>query len=717
MTDEIKRLPYNPQGNLDGAWVPEELVTVRPSTGTGFNFLVPKYAPYFRNGLKIYNPETNAYLEEGVDFLCTHPFRAMAALTGLELYGSIMLLDTAFSGQLQLNYFSLGGEFTLDQQQILNVLANNLYDPRVTFWEKVADVPSVFPPINHQHNVETDTMTWDDVVAAIESLKEPLEEGFNKAMTALLQHENRRDNPHGVTKAQVGLGNVQNFTTATESDLETIGENLYMTLAMTRKMIANLSGDSAAAHISNYNNPHKVTKAQVGLGNVENYGTADSNTTITGTATNLYTTPAGVRAAIKAITDGLSTRIDNVNATLTAHTGDKNNPHGVTKAQVGLGNVLNYGVASNVEAAAGVANDKYMTPATTAAAIAGLITPTVTDHIGNTNNPHGVTKAQVGLGSVQNFGVATTQEAIDGQVNNKYMTPILVRYAIEQLAGQGFSSHIANTENPHRVTKSQVGLGSVENYPVASDEEAQTGEATNRYMTPAATKAAITALAGDGFAAHVVNKSNPHEVTKVQVGLSNVQNFNVATDTEAVDNTNQSAYMTPYSTYKSIVAFAALANHTHTAEQVGALPINGGKLTGPIDLSATSITGAGIGIDGVNGSINTNTLTVNQLLEAYGGIESSDTIKILNDDETPANFLADGDLEGIKWVNINSQEPGENQDGEKMQKIGKLSDYLKNDYLTSLQTNTAFRDVFQALLKEFLANFNAVIKATDFETL
>ncbi|EPR1933189.1 hypothetical protein ACU385_005631, partial [Escherichia coli] len=112
--------------------------------------------------------------------------------------------------------------------------------------------------------------------------------------------------------------------------------------------------------------------------------------------------------------------------------------------------------------------------------------------------------------------------------------------------------HIANTENPHKVTKSQVGLGSVENYPVASDEEAQTGVATNRYMTPAATKAAIIALAGDGFAAHVVDKSNPHEVTKAQVGLSNVQNFNVATDTEAADNTNQSAYMTPYSTYKSI---------------------------------------------------------------------------------------------------------------------------------------------------------------------
>ncbi|MFE3952524.1 hypothetical protein ACFX2L_25040, partial [Escherichia coli] len=85
--------------------------------------------------------------------------------------------------------------------------------------------------------------------------------------------------------------------------------------------------------------------------------------------------------------------LDHVNATLTTHTEDNNNPHAVTKAQVGLGDVQNYGVASNGEAGAGVANNKYMTPATTAAAIAALITPTVTEHIGNTNNPHGVTKA------------------------------------------------------------------------------------------------------------------------------------------------------------------------------------------------------------------------------------------------------------------------------------------------------------------------------------
>ncbi|MGG7281747.1 hypothetical protein, partial [Escherichia coli] len=74
------------------------------------------------------------------------------------------------------------------------------------------------------------------------------------------------------------------------------------------------------------------------------------------------TTPAGVRAAIKAITDGLSTRIDGVNATLTTHTGNKSNPHGVTKAQVGLGSVQNFGVATTQEAIDGQVNNKYMTP-------------------------------------------------------------------------------------------------------------------------------------------------------------------------------------------------------------------------------------------------------------------------------------------------------------------------------------------------------------------
>jgi hypothetical protein len=50
------------------------------------------------------------------------------------------------------------------------------------------------------------------------------------------------------------------------------------------------------------------------------------------------------------------------------------------------------------------------------------------------------------------------------------------------------NTHTSRTDNPHAVTKAQVGLGSVDNYPTASQAEAEAGTATNRFMTPLRTK-------------------------------------------------------------------------------------------------------------------------------------------------------------------------------------------------------------------------------------
>lgn len=57
----------------------------------------------------------------------------------------------------------------------------------------------------------------------------------------------------------------------------------------------------------------------------------------------------------------------------------------------------------------------------------------ITSHTGNTSNPHAVTKAQVGLGSVLNYGVATQAEAEAGAIDTKYMTPLRARQATESL--------------------------------------------------------------------------------------------------------------------------------------------------------------------------------------------------------------------------------------------------------------------------------------------
>jgi len=61
----------------------------------------------------------------------------------------------------------------------------------------------------------------------------------------------------------------------------------------------------------------------------------------------------------------------------------------------------------------------------------GNVEQSLSDHIENTQNPHNVTKSQVGLGSVENYGVATSNEAKAGSVNNKYMTPQRTKEAVE----------------------------------------------------------------------------------------------------------------------------------------------------------------------------------------------------------------------------------------------------------------------------------------------
>lgn len=62
-------------------------------------------------------------------------------------------------------------------------------------------------------------------------------------------------------------------------------------------------------------------------------------------------------------------------------------------------------------------------------------------------------------------------------------------------AQQKVDVHAANTTNPHNVTKSQVGLGSVSNYGLATQAEAEAGTSSSKYMTPLRTKQAIDRLA------------------------------------------------------------------------------------------------------------------------------------------------------------------------------------------------------------------------------
>lgn len=78
--------------------------------------------------------------------------------------------------------------------------------------------------------------------------------------------------------------------------------------------------ESLDAHIGNKSNPHKVTKAQVGLGNVQNLAPADMPVSTAQAAAIADAKAAGTKAQTN----------------LNTHANRRDNPHNVTRAQLGL---------------------------------------------------------------------------------------------------------------------------------------------------------------------------------------------------------------------------------------------------------------------------------------------------------------------------------------------------------------------------------------------
>ena len=211
-----------------------------------------------------------------------------------------------------------------------------------------------------------------------------------------------------------------------DASLSTTSKRPAQNKVITVELAKKASATAVNAHIADHDNPHEVTKAQVGLGNVDNKSAATIKTEFTG-----------------AVAEGNTGFV--LGADVYAHTSAVDNPHSVTKAQVGLSEVDNKSEATIKADFTG-----EIAEGNAGFAVAG----DVYSHTSAMNNPHGVTKAQVGLGNVDDKSVATIKAEFTGVIadgNTGFVT------------GGDVYGHTSATNNPHNVTKAQVGLGNVDN--------------------------------------------------------------------------------------------------------------------------------------------------------------------------------------------------------------------------------------------------------------
>ncbi|HAN4491072.1 TPA: phage tail protein [Escherichia coli] len=121
-------------------------------------------------------------------------------------------------------------------------------------------------------------------------LKQGIEDKRCTLEQLLAPHSSLKNNPHGVTKTQIGLDNVINALQLVAannlSDIVNVAEARANLQIMSSEEVNNL----VQQHIKDKSNPHNTTKAQVGLSNVQNW-----------TTSNLYNEDADKYATARAV--------------------------------------------------------------------------------------------------------------------------------------------------------------------------------------------------------------------------------------------------------------------------------------------------------------------------------------------------------------------------------------------------------------------------------
>lgn len=317
--------------------------------------------------------------------------------------------------------------------------------------------------------------------------------------------------PTGITKAHVGLGNVDN-TTDTAKPVSVAQQTA-------------LDGKS--------NTGHTHIKSEVGLANVDNTTDAAkpvSTATQTALDGKAATSHAHTASQVTDFSTAVDARIQTVIGTAPA------NLDTLGELSDALGDDANF-AATVTTALAGKASDAALTV-----------------HLTNTANPHAVTKAQVGLGSVDN--TADTAKP----VSTAQQTALNLK---ADAASPAF------TGTPTGLTKSHVGLANVDN----TADSAKPVSTAQQSALDAKAPLASPAFTG-----------TPTGITKTHVGLGSVDN--TADTAKPVSTAQQTALdKTPAVIVKAGTWPARTTVTSNTSRTVWFL----GAAPGPTDAQAVDI--------------------------------------------------------------------------------------------------------------------------------
>lgn len=218
--------PLDLTGTAPTNLVSNEQQVITEINGKFSQIIVPDYAPFYLDNLKLIHiseDSTETILNIDTDFFVGYPYQDLARETGKLTFGTLVVVNKNAKGRFKLSYQTIGDKWAADAQFVKNKLLELAYNPRIAYWDQLTNVQDKFPPQDHDHDI-TESDKWPALMAAIDRVtqaiadREYTESSIYPTVITFIESLL----PPLLTKAAVGLPDVENYPTATQDDIDNL---------------------------------------------------------------------------------------------------------------------------------------------------------------------------------------------------------------------------------------------------------------------------------------------------------------------------------------------------------------------------------------------------------------------------------------------------------------------------------------------------------------
>ena len=221
-------------GSLSNNLISNESQTLTPQNGAAYQLIRPSLVPFYANNFTLLYYSTGQVLSvavNGLDYYPIYELQEASRVAAYPVYGAIRVVNPAITGTVFITYQTLGGNFAANKQELSQGLVYAQVAPATAPWSRVINGPTYYPVNQHALNVQTEAVGFSGLTSAITAISASISTlNLNNDVTAMVNHMAASSNPHSLTKAQIGLGNVNNYPLATDAQaIAGVSNTLYLT--------------------------------------------------------------------------------------------------------------------------------------------------------------------------------------------------------------------------------------------------------------------------------------------------------------------------------------------------------------------------------------------------------------------------------------------------------------------------------------------------------